>query len=129
MNLWVLSAFLAIVSILVTTAAAPAPQPPPPKPPVVLQGVEHIKLNRSEEAKYFHEPGYDDILGHYDARFFHGVVSDAERTITLRHMIRAYLTFFQQNDLETWIAHGSLLGWWWNGKVGRSSSIFALARS
>ncbi|KAF3491942.1 uncharacterized protein GIQ15_01459 [Arthroderma uncinatum] len=31
-------------------------------------------------------------------------------------MIRAYLQFFQENGLETWIAHGTLLGWWWNGK-------------
>jgi phosphorylcholine metabolism protein LicD len=31
-------------------------------------------------------------------------------------MIRAYLRFFRDNRLETWIAHGTLLGWWWNGK-------------
>ncbi|KAL1969358.1 hypothetical protein VTN77DRAFT_9551 [Rasamsonia byssochlamydoides] len=115
MKLLGLLALLALVSTLVSTAAVPVPRPP--KPPVVLPGVEHIKLNRSEEVKYFHEPGYDDILGHYDSRFYHGVVSDAERVDTLRHMIRAYLTFFRENDLETWIAHGSLLGWWWNGKM------------
>jgi hypothetical protein len=59
----------------------------------------------------------DDILGHYDVRYFHGVVSYEERTDTLQHMIRAYLGFFNTNGLETWIAHGTLLGWWWNGKV------------
>ena len=32
-------------------------------------------------------------------------------------MIRAYLRFFKDNDIETWIAHGTLLGWWWNGKM------------
>jgi hypothetical protein len=32
-------------------------------------------------------------------------------------MIRAYLRFFKDNGLETWIAHGTLLGWWWNGKM------------
>ena len=32
-------------------------------------------------------------------------------------MIRAYLTFFRENNMDTWIAHGTLLGWWWNGKV------------
>ncbi|KAI8943614.1 hypothetical protein NX059_001603 [Plenodomus lindquistii] len=31
-------------------------------------------------------------------------------------MIRAYLNFFRENNLDTWIAHGTLLGWWWNGK-------------
>ena len=32
-------------------------------------------------------------------------------------MIRAYLDYFRENNLETWLAHGTLLGWWWNGKV------------
>jgi len=67
--------------------------------------------------KYFHEPGGDDILGHYDSRYFGGVVTYDERTDTLHHMIRAYLTFFRERGLETWIAHGTLLGWWWNGKM------------
>ncbi|OOG00837.1 hypothetical protein ASPCADRAFT_125846 [Aspergillus carbonarius ITEM 5010] len=75
-------------------------------------------LNRSDEFKYFHEPGRDDTLGHYDSRFFQGEpVPDAERSTTLTHMIRAYLNFFEDNGLETWIAHGTLLGWWWNGKI------------
>jgi hypothetical protein len=58
-------------------------------------------------------------MGHYDARYFHNVVSYEERTDTLTHMIRAYLNFFREYGLETWIAHGTLLGWWWNGKVRR----------
>lgn len=74
-------------------------------------------LNTSAEYKYFHEPGRDDILGHYDIRFFTKPIDDAERAETLTHMIRAYLNFFNENELETWIAHGTLLGWWWNGKV------------
>ncbi|KAJ5658362.1 uncharacterized protein N7484_002011 [Penicillium longicatenatum] len=74
-------------------------------------------LNASAEYKYFHEPGRDDILGHYDIRFFTSPVEDAARAETLTHMIRAYLNFFNENELETWIAHGTLLGWWWNGKI------------
>lgn len=60
----------------------------------------------------------DNTLGHYDKRYFHGVVSDEERRDTQKHMVRAYLDFFRANDLDTWIAHGTLLGWWWNGQVG-----------
>ena len=59
-----------------------------------------------------------DLLGHYDDRFYHGIVSDAERTESQIHLIRAYLGFFREHGLDTWIAHGTLLGWWWNGKVG-----------
>ena len=59
----------------------------------------------------------DDLLHHYDSRFFQGIVTYEERTRTLHHMVRAYLSFFQEKGLETWIAHGTLLGWWWNGAV------------
>ncbi|GBF59713.1 hypothetical protein TMEN_1671 [Trichophyton mentagrophytes] len=67
--------------------------------------------------KYFDEPGMDDTLRHYDSRFFKGVVEPADRVESLTDMIRAYLQFFHENGLETWIAHGTLLGWWWNGKI------------
>ncbi|KAF4314615.1 mannosylphosphate transferase [Botryosphaeria dothidea] len=70
-----------------------------------------------DPAKYFHEPGGNDILGHYDIRYFDGVVSDDERKTTIRHMTRAYLTWFRKQGLETWIAHGTLLGWWWSGRM------------
>lgn len=42
------------------------------------------------------------------------------RTDTLRHLMKSYLLFFHDRGLETWIAHGTLLGWWWNAQV-RSS--------
>jgi phosphorylcholine metabolism protein LicD len=29
--------------------------------------------------------------------------------------VRSYLTTFAALNLETWLAHGTLLGWWWNG--------------
>jgi hypothetical protein len=57
------------------------------------------------------------MLSHYDRRYFHGIATDEERRDTQSHMVRAYLTFFRTNKLDTWIAHGTLLGWWWNGKV------------
>lgn len=91
----------------------------------VLPGLHDLDLDRSLEDKYFHEPvghekGADDRLGHYDSRYFRGMVTDAERMDTLTHMVRAYLQFADAHGLETWIAHGTLLGWWWNGKVDTS---------
>lgn len=67
--------------------------------------------------KYFHEPGTNDILGHYDKRFFRGLMTHEEKSNSQYHMIRAYLSTFQDLGLETWIAHGTLLGWWWNSQV------------
>src|SRR5436190_19967684 len=78
-----------------------------------------------EEFKYFREPDGDAILNHYDTRYFGGVVSDEERMDSLVHMVRAYLIFFRKEGLETWIAHGTLLGWWWNRKVWCVSQIFS----
>lgn len=87
----------------------------------------------SADNKYFHEPGEDELHRHYDTRFFQGIVSDEERQITLTALIRAYLLLFDKFNLETWIgkyivarrrsqvlitsAHGTLLGWFWNGKI------------
>ena len=73
--------------------------------------------------KYFHEPGGaesgdDPLANHYDSRFYHRVLDYEDKRDTQVHMSRAYLTFFREESLETWLAHGTLLGWWWNGKVG-----------
>ncbi|KAL8835470.1 MAG: hypothetical protein Q9170_003303 [Blastenia crenularia] len=67
--------------------------------------------------KYFHEPGGSELGNHYDSRFEHGIQDYADKKDTQLHLLRAYLTFFNENRLETWLAHGTLLGWWWNGKM------------
>ena len=67
--------------------------------------------------KYFHEPGGNELGNHYDSRYEHGILSYEDKQDTQIHMMRAYLDFFQKNRIETWLAHGTLLGWWWNGKV------------
>lgn len=70
--------------------------------------------------KYFWEAGGPQdgpLLGHYDHRYFHGLVSSRDRKDAQLHMIRAYLEIFSKMGLETWLAHGTLLGWWWNQKV------------
>ena len=68
--------------------------------------------------KYFHEPGGSELANHYDSRYEHGILSYEDKQDTQVHMMRAYLDFFKKNGMETWLAHGTLLGWWWNGKVG-----------
>jgi hypothetical protein len=76
------------------------------------------KFQRPADTKYFHEPGESNELGHYDARYYAGKpVSYEERGDALHHLIRSYLTVFRERNIETWIAHGTLLGWWWNGKI------------
>lgn len=75
-------------------------------------------------AKYFHEPGGTELSNHYDSRYEHGILSYEEKKDAQVHMMRAYLDFFKKNGIETWLAHGTLLGWWWNGKVRHESWSF-----
>ena len=67
--------------------------------------------------KYFHEPGGSELGNHYDTRYYGGIQDYADRQDTQLHMLRAYLTFFNDHHIESWLAHGTLLGWWWNGKM------------
>ncbi|KAI1807740.1 LicD family-domain-containing protein [Daldinia bambusicola] len=67
--------------------------------------------------KYFHEAGGTMELGHYDARFFRGEVGYGEHGAALRRLIRAWLATTRELGVDTWLAHGTLLGWWWNGRV------------
>lgn len=83
---------------------------------LVLLLTQFVLANDTDN-KYFHEPGEDDLHRHYDTRFFTDLVSDEERQLTLRAIIRAYLLLLENFQLETWIAHGTLLGWYWNGSI------------
>ena len=73
--------------------------------------------------KYFHEPGGSELANHYDSRYEHGILSYEDKQDTQVHMMRAYLDFFRKNRMETWLAHGTLLGWWWNGKVRQRHTL------
>ncbi|KAL4964490.1 putative mannosylphosphate transferase (Mnn4) [Aspergillus stella-maris] len=74
-------------------------------------------LNTSDEYKYYQEPGNDEIHAHYDSRFFKNPVPKEQRSQVLTHIIHSYFEFFNDHKLETWLAHGTLLGWWWNGRI------------
>lgn len=68
-------------------------------------------------AKYFSEPGGSLALFHYDARFFAGAIPYEEHQDVLRGLIRSYLATMAAHGAETWLAHGTLLGWWWNAQA------------
>lgn len=38
-----------------------------------------------------------------------------EQSLTLHRLIRTWLSFTRKTGITTWIAHGSLLSWYWNG--------------
>ncbi|RDW95304.1 hypothetical protein BP5796_01067 [Coleophoma crateriformis] len=116
-------------ALLVTPSlAAPSAQPDPDastldtRDPSIPAGAGRpfnaARPPKPVDTKYFKEPGGDDALGHYDNRYYTGnQVGYDEHRNSLRYLIRAYLTVFREHNIETWIAHGTLLGWWWNGKI------------
>lgn len=70
--------------------------------------------------KYFHEPLLNDkkIGGsHYDWRFFNikEINNEYKRISNLNRLIRAWLRFSNNENIKTWIAHGTLLGYSFNG--------------
>ncbi|POR36417.1 Protein MNN4 [Tolypocladium paradoxum] len=67
--------------------------------------------------KYFHEPGGSLARGHYDQRFFQDEIPYDEHRVVLRDLVRSYLAAMHAHGVETWLAHGTLLGWWWNGQI------------
>ncbi|CAI5759381.1 unnamed protein product [Candida verbasci] len=77
-----------------------------------------FKVENGGPPKYFRESRLlDSVLGdHYDWRFFNGLnVGTKEHSLTLHRLIRTWLSFTRKNGIMTWIAHGSLLSWYWNG--------------
>lgn len=68
--------------------------------------------------KYFSEARiFENVLGdHYDWRFFNGIqLGSNEQVTTLHKMVRVWLSFCRMTGVTTWLAHGSLLSWYWNG--------------
>jgi len=73
--------------------------------------------DKPKTPKYFREPGGSLARSHYDIRYFKDEVPYSEHRVVLRDLIRSYLTVLHEKGVETWIAHGTLLGWWWNGQI------------
>jgi len=102
-----LQTLLLVSSLLTPTLALQGQQPPQHQP----------RDEPKPDPKYFHEPGMGDLMSHYDARYYKGQVPYDLHRPNLQHLIRSYLTVFRSLGVETWLAHGTLLGWWWNGRI------------
>lgn len=64
--------------------------------------------------KYFQESSFD---AHYDGRFGKERLLYGEKRKALRGLALSYLSSMADIGIETWIMHGSLMGWWWNKKI------------
>jgi len=64
--------------------------------------------------KYFHESIFHP---HYDGRFGSHEIGKVERLPHLTALMQTFLATMSDIGAETWIMHGTLLGWWWNQKI------------
>lgn len=78
-------------------------------PPCVLSLFVILVWNRADIQTQFHP--------HYDGRFAERPLGESERIPYLVALIQTYLRTMHDIGAETWIMHGSLLGWWWNRKI------------
>lgn len=82
------------------------------------RSIEESLAKGKEAPKYFSEAKvYDSPIGdHYDWRFFNGIAyHNDEKPLILHRMTRSWLSFTRKVGLKTWVAHGSLLAWQFNG--------------
>lgn len=75
----------------------------------------NLYRNTPTSAKYFHEPKLKHA-GHFDWRFFKKLdYSEYERIALLHKLARAWFQFASSVGIKSWLAHGTMLGWYWNG--------------
>lgn len=75
---------------------------------------------KNDFPKFFHEAGYTPIGAdngaHLDWRFISSrKLPEYESKSGLHRLMRAWLRFTRTAGIDTWIAHGSLLGYYFNG--------------
>lgn len=75
---------------------------------------DHSGKKGDNPEKYFHESVFHP---HYDGRFADKPVKYNEKRKHLTALVKTYLSTMNDIGAETWIMHGSLLGWWWNRKI------------
>uniref|UniRef100_A0A060SX03 ARAD1A04620p n=1 Tax=Blastobotrys adeninivorans TaxID=409370 RepID=A0A060SX03_BLAAD len=77
--------------------------------------VDHVK----DSPKYFYEvPLKNDhtALGvHYDWRFFNKIRRGTKHEEFMHHLMRAWSKFSEKENILSLIAHGSLIGYYWDG--------------
>ncbi|QPC63392.1 hypothetical protein HYE67_005623 [Fusarium culmorum] len=85
--------------------------------PNVLERIDGKLPLRSRAAlppKYFRVPREHQ---HYDLKYFDEALEPAAQNARIKVLMQTYLATFRDLGVQTWLMHGSLLGWWWGKKV------------
>lgn len=87
--------------------------PLPKKHGLFLPQSQNAAPTDKGQNKFFHESTFDN---HYDGRFTMAPVSYEQRKLDLHNLAVSYLHTMREIGVETWLMHGTLLGWWWSRK-------------
>jgi hypothetical protein len=85
-----------------------------------LRGLTHLSNDYSNQesytnpTKFFHESTFSQ---HYDGRFASTELPHHTRLFHMRLMLKSYIETMDRIGVRTWLMHGCLLGWWWNGHI------------
>lgn len=82
--------------------------------PSILKAIYRFYARHVGEYKYFSEIGG---CGHYDARYFKRFLSLGEIQPVLKELFREWHAFSQGRNVTYFLAHGTLLGWWWGRQI------------
>ncbi|KAF9779060.1 hypothetical protein IL306_002746 [Fusarium sp. DS 682] len=103
-----LSAFIAVALAWITSASAFGV-------PDVLEKLEQkLPTREAPPPKYFREASQ---YPHYDLRYFGEALEPQAQNAGIKVLMQTYLATFRDLGVQTWLMHGSLLGWWWGKKV------------
>ncbi|CEP63164.1 LicD family protein LALA0_S07e03840g [Lachancea lanzarotensis] len=80
---------------------------------------ESLNTLTMDHKKYFTEASlvtdYTHMGHHFDSRFFRGMVEHDDMRSRLDAIVRAWLNFVHSNGLSSWLSHGTLYAWMYNG--------------
>ena len=58
---------------------------------------------------------------HYIGKYFDEALEPAAQNARIKVLMQTYLATMRDLGVQTWLMHGSLLGWWWGKKVRNST--------
>jgi hypothetical protein len=61
--------------------------------------------------------GLTHLSNDYDGRFASTELPHHTRLFHMRLMLKSYINTMDRIGVRTWLMHGCLLGWWWNGHI------------
>jgi LicD family len=100
------------VIILFLYVILPAKRPTPPPPPLLGTYQYFVETDFHSTTKHF------GAVSHCDARFAPKEKPGIDETRrSLAALLKSYAATMNQLNVETWIAHGALIGWYWNRKL------------